>query len=109
MEGTLNYRGLRCYEASAASGKGVFETLRGISELVLERLATRFVHELPHTVRFILRPTGALNRAGSNLASYLLFEHSFCRALIELGYQDTVRRDAEVREFFHFSEAPAHA
>jgi NTE family protein len=75
----------------------------------LERLAARFVHELPRTVRFILRPTGALNRAGSNLASYLLFEHSFCRALIELGYQDTVRRDAEVREFFHFSEAPAHA
>jgi NTE family protein len=75
----------------------------------LERLATRFVHELPHTVRFILRPTGALNRAGSNLASYPLFEHSFCPAPIELGSQDTVRRDAEVREFFHFSEAPAHA
>ena len=75
----------------------------------LERLAARFVHELPRSVRFILRPTGALNRAGSNLASYLLFEHSFCRALIELGYQDTVRRDTEVREFFHSSEAPAHA
>jgi mutual gliding-motility protein MglA len=42
LEATLNYRGLRCYEASAATGKGVFETLRGISELVLERLAARF-------------------------------------------------------------------
>jgi hypothetical protein len=42
MEGTLNYRGLRCYEASAATGRGVFDTLRGISELVLERLAERF-------------------------------------------------------------------
>ena len=66
----------------------------------LERIASRFLHELPGTVRFVLRPTGALNRSGSNLASYLLFEESFCRALIDLGYQDTMAREAEVREFF---------
>jgi len=66
----------------------------------LERIAARFTHALPATVRFILRPTGALNRSGSNLASYLLFEESFCRALIDLGYQDTIAREAEVREFF---------
>jgi len=66
----------------------------------IERIAARFLHELPATVRFILRPTGALNRSGSNLASYLLFEESFCRALIDLGYQDTASREAEVRELF---------
>ena len=66
----------------------------------IERIAARFVHELPATVRFILRPTGALNRSGSNLVSYLLFEESFCRTLIDLGYQDTVNREKEVREFF---------
>ncbi len=71
----------------------------------LERIAARFIHELPGTVRFILRPTGALNRSGSNLASYLLFEESFCRALIDLGYQDTVAREAEVKEFFEDSES----
>ncbi|HSH08514.1 MAG TPA: patatin-like phospholipase family protein, partial [Burkholderiales bacterium] len=38
----------------------------------IERIAVRFLHELPRTVRFVLRPTGALNRSGSNLASYLL-------------------------------------
>ncbi|HSA88589.1 MAG TPA: patatin-like phospholipase family protein, partial [Burkholderiales bacterium] len=63
----------------------------------LERIASRFIHELPSTVRFVLRPTGALNRSGSNLASYLLFEESFCRALIDLGYKDTAAREAEVR------------
>ncbi len=66
----------------------------------IERIAARFVHELPLSVRFILRPTGALSRAGSNLASYLLFEESFCRALIDLGYQDTMARETEVKEFF---------
>src|SRR5687767_1957778 len=74
----------------------------------LERLAARFIHELPGTVRFLLRPTGALNRSGSNLASYLLFEQSFCRALIDLGYQDTAAREAEVRAFFDVSEGRAH-
>ena len=75
----------------------------------LERIAARFLHELPRSVRFILRPTGALNRSGSNLASYLLFESGFCRALIELGYEDTARREAEVREFFDYSEGRVHA
>jgi NTE family protein len=74
----------------------------------LERLALRFVHELPATVRFLLRPTGALNRSGSNLASYLLFEQSFCRALIDLGYQDAAAREAEVRDFFDWNEGRAH-
>jgi NTE family protein len=66
----------------------------------IERIAARFLHELPGTIRFLLRPTGALSRAGSNLASYLLFEESFCRALIDLGYQDTMRREQDVRGFF---------
>jgi NTE family protein len=75
----------------------------------LERIAARFLHELPATVRFILKPTGALNRSGSNLASYLLFERSFCRALIDLGYQDTISREAEVRELFDAPEEKAYA
>ena len=66
----------------------------------IERMAARFIHDLPRSVRFLLRPTGALSRSGSNLASYLLCEAPFCRALIDLGYQDTRAREAEVREFF---------
>ena len=74
----------------------------------IERIAARFLHELPATVRFILKPTGALNRSGSNLASYLLFEESFCRALIDLGYQDTISREAELQEFFNPPEERAY-
>jgi NTE family protein len=75
----------------------------------MERIAARYIHELPRSVRFLLRPTGALNRSGSNLASYLLFEEPFCRALIELGYRDTEAREDEVREFFALQEERAHA
>jgi mutual gliding-motility protein MglA len=42
LESTLNYRGERSFEASAIAGDGVFETLRGISDLVLRDLAMRF-------------------------------------------------------------------
>jgi NTE family protein len=69
----------------------------------IERIAARFIHELPRSVRILLRPSGALSRAGSNLASYLLFEEPFCRALIDLGYQDTREREAEVKAFFSAS------
>jgi NTE family protein len=97
-------RTLRLIPPEKLEGSNV--TLRPVKVLFIspsqpiERLAARFIHELPRSVRFILRPTGALSRSGSNLASYLLFEESFCRALIDLGYQDTMAREAEVQEFF---------
>jgi len=79
--------------------------LRQIKVLVIspsqpiERMVVRHVHELPWTLRFLLRGIGAMNRNGSNLASYLLFEAGYCRALIDLGYQDTMARRAELLEF----------
>jgi signal recognition particle receptor subunit beta len=41
LEDALNYRGLRAFPASATLGRGVFETLRGVSEQVLSHLAHR--------------------------------------------------------------------
>ncbi len=37
LEKALNPRGLPCYEAVAVTGEGVFDTLKGISKLVLEK------------------------------------------------------------------------
>jgi len=65
----------------------------------IERLAGQHVHELPRMLKFVLGGIGAMNRAGSNLASYLLFEETFCRALIDMGYQDTLAQRHEVVSF----------
>jgi NTE family protein len=63
----------------------------------LERIAMSFVHELPRSMRILLY--GALTRRGSNLVSYLLFEKAYCRALIQLGYEDTMQRKDDLMEF----------
>jgi signal recognition particle receptor subunit beta len=42
MDDLLNYRDLPRFEARALGGIGVFDTLKGISELVLRRLSQRF-------------------------------------------------------------------
>ena len=39
LDDALNFRGVPSFGADALHGKGVFETLKGISELVLKKLA----------------------------------------------------------------------
>ena len=65
----------------------------------LERIAIHHAHELPATIRILLSTVGAMRQSGSNLLSYLLFEKSYCRALIQLGYQDTMARKDDLLTF----------
>jgi NTE family protein len=69
----------------------------------LERIAAEFAHELPRTIRTLLSTVGGTRRSGSNLLSYLLFEKSYCRALIKLGYKDTMARKDDLLPFLGWS------
>jgi len=68
----------------------------------LERIAVTHAGELPLTIRALLHMVGAMRRSGANLLSYLLFERSYCRALIRLGYQDTIARKDELTAFLGY-------
>ncbi len=65
----------------------------------LGKIAGQHKHTLPRPVRFLLRGIGALNREGSDLVSYLLFEKPYCSELIDLGFADTMKRKEEVLNF----------
>ena len=66
----------------------------------LDALAQAHVHELPRPVRRVLEGLGALKGSGAGLASYLLFEPGFLRALMALGAQDVAMRKEQLLDFF---------
>ena len=68
----------------------------------LEQIALNYTDRLPLTIRALLYTVGALKKSGSNLVSYLLFEKEYCRALIDLGYNDTMQRRDELMTFLGF-------
>ena len=43
--------------------------------------------------------SGSTHGTGANLTSYLLFDRAFCRALLALGYADTLARRGEIVAF----------
>ncbi len=70
----------------------------------LDALAQQHASALPREVRRVLSGLGAM-RSGGPLASYLLFEPGFVRALMDLGEQDAYAHKAELLSMLD----PAHA
>jgi NTE family protein len=65
----------------------------------LERIAAENAKSLPWAMRMMLGGIGGMNRRNGTLTSYLLFEKPYTRALIDLGYADTMARSTEVGDF----------
>ena len=72
----------------------------------LEALAHAHVGNLPRSIRFLMRSIGAMRKGGAALASYLLFDKQYCRALIKMGYEDTIKRREEFAIFFDPAATP---
>lgn len=72
----------------------------------LDRIAGRHVRDLPRSLRFFLRHSGATTRGGgSSAASYLLFSRKYCQELMDLGYQDTMWEREGIEKFFAGGDA----
>jgi NTE family protein len=88
------------------------DALRPIDVLVispserLDEIAARHIRSLPLPVRGLLRGFGGgSDHRNAALASYLLFESSYTRELIDLGYADTMARREEVTAFIAMPES----
>ncbi len=96
-------------------------TLRPVQALVispsqrLDDIAAQHIDSLPRTVRALLGGVGVSSKLaaqgprGAVLASYLLFEAPYTRALMALGEADTLARRDEVLAFFDWRGAAGAA
>jgi NTE family protein len=79
--------------------------LRQVQVLVLtpseeiDVIAARHAKSLPPMMKMLMWGVGANRRGGSTLMSYVLFERPYTRALMKLGYRDTMHRRDEVLHF----------
>jgi len=73
----------------------------------LGAMALGYVDRLPGPVRTLLRAFGSTAGTGANLTSYLMFDRAFSRALIALGYEDTMARRDDVVAFLAGGRHPA--
>ena len=90
---------------TAAQREAAGLKLRPIETLVIspsrriDAIAGQHRRSLPPLLRTVLRGVGAMRTSGSTLLSYLLFEPDFTRALMSLGYEDTMARRQAVADF----------
>ena len=69
----------------------------------LSEIARQHADALPRTLRVLLRTMGAMNPSGGELMSYLMFQGSYARDLIALGYSDAMARSEEIVSFLEGS------
>jgi NTE family protein len=62
-------------------------------------LAEELAHRLPVVVRYLLRGLGS-DASVAELASYLLFDSTFCSKLIDLGREDVAAERERIARFF---------
>lgn len=65
----------------------------------LGQLARGTLREFPRLIRFLLRGVGAKEDKGWDLVSYLAFEKAYTTQLVELGFEDTLKKRDAILEF----------
>ena len=105
--------------AQLSDAQRLATSLRPVQALViapsqrLDDIAARHIECLPRPVRALLGGVGVSSQRamqgprGAALASYLLFEAPYTRALMALGEADVVARRDEVRAFFGWGAGAA--
>jgi NTE family protein len=91
-------------EKKAESGLQHIESLVIRPSRDLREVTHEHRHEIPRSVRTLLRTLGGWGRDW-RMASYLLFESAYCSELIDLGYRDGMRSRERLEAFLGVSDS----
>jgi NTE family protein len=65
----------------------------------LGKMTTNIADQLPPILRYLLKGIGVSENEGLDLLSYLAFDQSYTKPLMELGYEDTLKMKDEILRF----------
>lgn len=66
----------------------------------IDQIAAEFMDGMPLILRNLVGSTDKTHGTSASLASYLLFDPRFCKALIKLGYEDAQSHARQIERFF---------
>jgi NTE family protein len=106
LEELERFNELKRVAPRAAPELRVIETLMLAPSVDPREVAARHVAEMRGGLRALLRVLGAGDLAGSQLASYLMFEAAYTRDLIALGYRDAMQARSALTAFMSGERLP---
>ena len=65
----------------------------------LGKMTEKLNEDLPARLRYLLKGIGVTEHEGLDLLSYLAFDKSYTVPLMDLGYEDTIKRKSEIQDF----------
>lgn len=65
----------------------------------LGAMTAKLNEKMPTLLRYFLKSIGITGQSGLDLLSYLAFDSSYTHQVVELGYEDTIKRKADVLKF----------
>jgi len=99
------FGGTAAAAAPAGDERAVVEPMRIIRPLVvnpsedLAIVAKTLSHRMPRLVRYLMDGLGTPDAQSADLMSYLLFDATYTRQLIDIGYRDAAARIDEIEAF----------
>ena len=64
----------------------------------IKKIAKEHYKDVPYSVKLLMKGLGLKNREESELLSFLLFESSFTSSLIQLGFEDGMTNQSEIKD-----------
>lgn len=105
MNELLDAQGNGAGKGKRRGAANVSEPMRRLEAFVINPtadlaiVAAAFAHKMPRAIRYVMDGLGTPNAQSADLMSYLLFDSSYTRALIEIGYNDAAARIDEIEAF----------